>query len=356
MASVTAPPTPEDHQNWAVWSLMALERLPLSYNAVVAILALVGIAGQIIENYLRYAQFASIQPQEMAGSVVFVVLLVYILIGMRHLQREALRGLVLLRPSVLVDDAVYEAHVARTLRASRRVELALFLLAIAIVLLLFLTLPEDMLAAAGRVQGGMFLLGIAVAGQALLGWLVLTLVYTSIRYARGLGAIARCPLTVNVFDMANLASFGRLSLVFSLSIVGLIMIPLIVLGAPQQAGYLVIGLSLLSLLALFAPLWGVRRQIVAAKRQVLVELAKGLQGVEKELTGLAALDLAQLKMLNERIDALLDLRKKVTGSPNWPFLDVGAILRASVAALSPVIYLVIDLIIQAILSPLLKSG
>ena len=356
MTRATVFPKSENHQHWSAWSLMALERLPLPYGWVVVLLGLLGAGSQIAEQYLRDPGYEHIDLDAVTSRLVFVGLLVYILLHLRYLKRAAVRGLRALRPSVRVDDPTYESHVARALNANRLVELIMFLVATAITLLFFLAPPREMVTAAGGLRGGTLLVFFVATTYAVLGWLVLTLLYTSIRYANGLGAMARCPLAVNVFDTGNLLPFGRLSLLFSLSTVGLILIPLIVLGPPRQAGILVIGISLLSLLALFVPLWGVHQQIVSAKQRVIVELAQGLMAIEAELTDVANADSEHLKMLWERTDTLLEFRRRIAGSPSWPFQDVGAIIRASAAALSPLVYLVLDQLIQAYIFPLLGSG
>lgn len=61
-------------------------------------------------------------------------------------------------------------------------------------------------------------------------------VYTSIRNAAALSALARQPLQVNVFDPTPLLPFGRISLVQSLAFVGIFLIPLIIVAPPCAGG------------------------------------------------------------------------------------------------------------------------
>ena len=122
----------------------------------------------------------------------------------------------------------------------------------------------------------------------ILFWLLLSLVYTGIRSSRALSQLAGQPLTVNVFDPEPLLPFGRLSLAQSLTFVGMFLIPLIIMGPPtrQGGGWLVIGLSVLCLLALFVPLWGVHRQIIEAREEVLGRVCGDLMEVQRSLLSL----------------------------------------------------------------------
>ena len=81
---------------------------------------------------------------------------------------------------------------------------------------------------------------------------------------------------------ANLFPFGRLSVWHGVVIVGLVMIPLILLGMPSRAGFLVIGFSIIGLLAVFIPLWGVHEQIGSAKAKALNAMNQQLLEVQTQ--------------------------------------------------------------------------
>ena len=187
-------------------------------------------------------------------------------------------------------------------------------------------------------------------------WLMLNLVYSAIRNARALAQLAANPLQINVFDPALLLPFGRLSLVQSLGYVGVALIPLILLGSPRAAGgWLVIVLSLLSLMALFVPLWGVHRQIVAAREGVLAEIGGELLAVQRALGGGAVADADKLAALAQHTTTLMEFRLRVLSNPSWPFRDIGAVLRAAAAALSPLVYFILNYLVQSYLFPLFNT-
>jgi len=180
------------------------------------------------------------------------------------------------------------------------------------------------------------------------------LVYVGIRSSRALSQLAKQPLTVNVFDPEPLLPFGRLSLAQSLTFVGMFLIPLIIMGPPtrQGGGWLVIGLSVVCLLALFVPLWGVHRQIIEAREEVLERVCGDLMEVQRTLLSPAVPDSEQLRALSQRTEVLLQFRKQILGAPSWPFRDTGSIFRATIAALSPLIYFILNELVQSYLFPL----
>ena len=52
---------------------------------------------------------------------------------------------------------------------------------------------------------------VILASYVIFGWAGLCLVYSSLRFAHGLGKLAGSPLTINVFDPDDLLGFGKLS-------------------------------------------------------------------------------------------------------------------------------------------------
>ncbi|QLQ08062.1 MAG: hypothetical protein HZY76_20060 [Anaerolineae bacterium] len=179
-------------------------------------------------------------------------------------------GLERFRPTVMIDDAQYAGFARRLVAADGRVEVGLLGVALLLVVI-FLVLPPNQLremasfgpvGAVGSIVAALF--------YTILFWLLLSLVYFGIRSSRTLSRLARQPLAVNVFDPEPLLPFGRLSLTLSLTFVGVFLIPLVIIGPPsrQGGGWFVIALSVLCLLALFVPLWGVHRQIIDARQSV----------------------------------------------------------------------------------------
>ncbi len=339
--------------HWDRWPLLALERIRLSYWWTVVLVALLGVISLVVDTTLRYRLGGVWPARDVAVGVASVVVVVYALIDMRIVKRESERALAELRPSVQVSDEAYDKFVRRLLYADGRVEGILLALAVLFVLV-FLVLPPDQLRGLHRERAIEFA-GIVIIAlyYTILFWLLLSLVYVSIRNARTLGALSRQPLVVNVFDPVGLLPFGRISLVQSLAFVGAFLIPFIIIGPPtrQGGGWLVIGLSLIGLLAIFVPLWGVHRQIVKARENVLAGISSELMEVQHSLLAGAAQETETLRLLSQRTDVLFQFRKQILGSPSWPFRSSAALLRAIIAASSPLIYFVLNRLVQIYIFP-----
>jgi hypothetical protein len=335
--------------------MTALERVRLPTGWLIAAWALGAAVAQVLEYWLRDPGFLR-TGADIRGGLVFVALNVYVVGHLSLLKRQAVKELAALRPAVQVDDAVYDRQARRTLHADRRVEAAILLASLALWSLIILGLSANELLAPARARpGGLVVLGLVLLSYVALGWLALTLVYTTIRCARGLGALAGCPLVVNVFDPMNLLPFGRLSLLYSLAPVGLVLIPLVGLGRPtQMAGYLIIGFSVLSLLLLFVPLWGVHRQMVRARDEVLRNIHERLSEVQDALLEQGEIDAAGVKLLTDRTTIMVNLRKLIVDAPSWPFKSEAAVVRAILATTSPLIYFALNQFLLTLLSPLLK--
>jgi hypothetical protein len=232
----------------------------------------------------------------------------------------------------------------------------LLLAAAVLLVVLFLILPPDQLPElAAYSPAGIVGSAVIALFYTILFWLLLSLVYVGIRSSRALSQLAKQPLTVNVFDPEPLLPFGRLSLAQSLTFVGMFLIPLIIMGPPtrQGGGWFVIGLSVLCLLALFVPLWGVHRQIVEAREEVLSRVCGDLMEIQRSLLSTGSQETGQLQALSQRTDVLLSFRKQVLGAPSWPFRDTGSIFRAIIAATSPLIYFILNQLVQSYLFPLI---
>lgn len=340
---------------WAAWPLTALERGRLSYNWIIGIVTLLGVASLAFDVTLHFAVQGTWPAAQMAFGLLGIVAAVYILLALRLIRQRSQRALVQLRRSVMIDDATYEGFARRLLVADARVETGLLLLALLLVVV-FLVLPPDQLPELAS-YGTLGRVGSVVITvfYTILFWLLLSLVYLGIRCSRALSQLARQPLTVNVFDPEPLLPFGRLSLTLSLTFVGMFLIPLIIMGPPtrQGGGWFVIGLSVVCLLALFVPVWGVHRQIVDAREAVLNRVCGDLMQVQQSLLGAASQETEQLQALSKRTEVLLSFRKHILSAPSWPFRDIGTILRAILVATSPLIYFLLNQLMQSYLFPVI---
>jgi hypothetical protein len=340
--------------HWDRWPMLALERIRLPYPWIIVLMALLGIISVALDTAFRYRLNGVWPARDVAVGVTSVVVSVYILAYVRLIKRTSGRALARLRRSVLIADAEYDSYVHRFLHARGHVEIILLGLAV-VLLIVFLVLPPNQLRGLPR-QYPIEIVGLVVIALywTLLFYLLLSLVYISIRNARALGGLARQPLEVNVFDPDGLLPFGNLGLVQSLAYIGLFIIPLIIIGPPSRegGGWLVIGLSLVSLLALFVPLWGVHQQIVRARDRVLANLSNEFLEIQQSLLRIETRDTEALRALSQRTDALLQLRKQIMASPSWPFRNSGSVARAAIATASPVIFFVLNHAVQTYFFPL----
>ena len=220
-APAAAPDSTIARENWYACSMLALERLPVPYPVLVIGIGLYTAGEQILEHVTAPLAYRY-PPNEVLGqAAVIVILMMYILIYLGVLKRRAVIGLTKLRPAVEISDQEYVRYTRSMLNANPRFEVALFAVSVVVNYLLFIVARVD---PQMRTDGGMphsvFLSIIFMSVYVLLGWLLLSLVYTSIRFARGLSMLARKPLEVNVFDPGNLVPFGELSLLHSLAAVG----------------------------------------------------------------------------------------------------------------------------------------
>jgi hypothetical protein len=343
-------------RRWCAWPAIALERLPWPYPVSVALLTLLAVGEQILEYALEQGATGGQPPMSPLRLAVFPILVAYILIHLGILKRAAVEALAELRPTVLVGDEEYEGRVRSMVAASPRVELGLMVASLALVLVLFAVLRADLLNTNRSLPASVPAAAFIVAMYALLGWLLLTVVYTSLRHARGLYALAHRPLTINVFDPASLLPFGWLGLIQSLPLVGIVLVPLILFGPPTGGGYLVIGVSAVSFLALFVPLWGVHAQIDRAHERALADIYGQIERIRDILFQGVDADVPNLAALADRTALLMNLRKVIQETPNWPFRDSAAVARAIVAVTSPLVYVVLTELIRTYVFPLLRLG
>lgn len=343
-------------RRWSAWSATALERLPWPYPVTVALLTLLALGEQILEYSLEQSAMggeASISPLRLA---VFPILVVYILGHLGILKRAAVKALAELRPTILISDEEYEGRVRGMIAAKPALEIVLFVASLVVVLVLFAVLQADLLNTNRSLPASLPAVAFIVAMYTLLGWLLLTVVYISIRHGRGLYALAHQPLSFNILDPSNLLPFGRVGLIQSLPLAGIILVPLILFGPPTGGGYLVIGVSIASFLALFVPLWGVHEQIDHAQEHALATIYDQLEHIRGILNQEASGDRPPLGDLADRVSLLMNMRSVIQETPKWPFRDSAAIARAVVAVTSPLIYVILTEIIQTYVFPLLGGG
>jgi hypothetical protein len=342
--------------SWEKLARTFFERLPLPFKAVVILLTLLVVGEQLLEEGLVGPLTAYENWQRIGVRVALPALTVYLVLTNRWLKRAVLESLLRLRPSVQVSRESYEELVKRMAKPVRAIEMLTLLISSAVVVTLFgwlrnpfpiytsLILPHQPLQA-----------GLILITYILIGWLGLLLVYTGIQHAIYLSQLARLPLKINVFDPENLLPFGSISLLHSLVLAGVVVILRVLLGRPTSpASFLVITLaSLGSLLALVLPLNGVYRQMRKAKIKALNNISDQLLQAQDVLLSLKDPLDDGITELNARTNALVSLRKTILESPNWPFRSNTAVVRAVIAAMSPLIYFVLTELVRVYIVPVL---
>jgi hypothetical protein len=342
--------------SWEEQARTFFERLPVPFPAALTLITLLVLGEQILEAGLLGSIAPSPVWQQVGVRLVLPVLSTYLLLTNRGLKRAVLDCLVRLQSSVRVSPEQYEQLVEKMIRPSRKVEALLLAVSSAVVLALFawmgsplpiynlLSLPGNPLAA-----------GVILSTYVLIGWLGLSLVYTGIQHAFYLSKLARYPLSINVFDPENLLPFGSISLLHSLVLAGVVVILRVLLGRPTSpASFLVITLaSFGSLLALVLPLTGVYQQMRKAKIKALNNISDQLLQAQDVLLSLKNPLDDGVTELNARTNALVNLRRTILESPNWPFRSNTAVARAVIAAMSPLIYFVLTELVRVYIVPFL---
>ena len=234
-------------------------------------LFIVTLAGQFVEYSLRDENFHNMTTVDFSRRFVVPVITVYSLFCTQALTKTIQNTLRQIRPSVLISDDDFSREVKRisTVRKSER--LILLLISFAKILLFFvprkLTLPmsfgmnvlPDNIAAATLI----------IATYTVFGWALLLLIFSTIKFSRGISSLSQKQLLINVFDMTNLLPLGRFSLIQSGVIGGIVILLIVPLGRPTlPIEYMVIALLTLgSSMALFLPLLSVHNQIKSRKQK-----------------------------------------------------------------------------------------
>lgn len=357
---MAAEHTPPDvTKRWLARSRLIVERLPVPYGAVVAAAGAIALTAQLAAHAQRDPGFVNAQPVVLLRLFALPVLTMYMLAMLRVLKRRAVDALRELRPAVRVPDDEYDRLVCNTVQVSPRQEIALLGASAVIVVVLFAllrsALPINALPQLGRqfLSADVLVAALTLAGYALFGWAGLELVLATLRFGRGLGALAGKPLHVNVFDPTNLLPFGSLTLMHSLSVAGVLIGLLIALGQPEfLIDYIVVILaSLASVLALVVPLAGVRAQMQRARTQALQHIHQRLADCQAAMLTLQTHSPDALKALTTATDNLISLRKTVLAQPILPFRNAFAVSRVVLAALSPFAYFIANELIRAYVLP-----
>lgn len=332
------------------------ERIPLPFTLTAFLFAMVVIGEQVFEEVLvgRVGGYES--WQRIGIRVALPLLSIYMLLANRYLKRQVVECLERLNPAMDIAPEHYDELARRMLKPRRWIEFLLLITAAVVVIGFFvlmknplpiytsLTIPNQPLPA-----------GFILLVYTIVGWLGLSLVHTGIQHALALSRLSHQPLKINVFDPENVVPFGSISMQHSLVLAGIVVILFLLLGRPTSLiSYLVIILaSLGSFLALVLPLLGVYRQMRQAKISALNNIAEQLQQTQQALMQLKDPFGDGLDDVNSRTSALVNLRKTILESPNWPFRSNTAVVRAVLAALSPLIYFILTELVREYIVPLL---
>lgn len=353
-------PSPSEDLDPCIRAEFGLQRIPAPYWLCVTVCSGFALFAQIVEFSLRGATLEDFLvmdrlPQRLAVPLVFV----YLLVALPMLKTFTAQALEQLRPVVRIPEGDFRAFMRRMICVNLQLDLFLMLVSTGLVVLLLavLRLPTPMGGSITYLPPTWWQAGTILLNYSLLGWLLLLLLYSSIRLGKGLGELARKPLTVNVFDPTPLLPFGHLALRHSLTLVGLILVLIVPLGRPtEMIDYLVIaGLSLGSLLSLILPLRGVYFQIRRAKTGVLHHVSDQFYRIQSDLVGDQRLDKNELENLSKSASDLDHLRRLILITPSWPFRNVYATTRAVLTAMSPLLYFLITELIRVYILPFITG-
>ena len=357
MTDDSTPPSPSAQTlqaRWQPWTATLLDRIPLPYGLTALLLGVVVLLEQVLEQSLLGPVARFFAPHSLRLGLAMPVLTVYMVLAIKLLKRSSLPSLAHLRPVVRVDDAAYDAHVRDILYTGRREELLLLLAALALMVVWFvvLRLPYPMIQNVRPTNAGQMLL--TILAYTIFAWAGLTLVENTLRFGRGLRNLARQPLNINALDPGNVLPFGRLSLRHSLTVAATILLFVLPLGAPGSGlEYSILALaSLASLSALLLPLWGVHQKMGAGRDQVAASISRELAGCQARLVE-KGISQADLKEVAERTEKLIELRTTLYRTPTWPFRNAIALTRVVLAALSPLLYFILNEVLRTYVLPVL---
>lgn len=355
--TTTVPIKPPKRLPPSKWTFVLFDRLPLNFSWTIILAGAIAGSEQVLELFIQDPTFSHVTPPLIGKRLVLPLLAIYMLVMLKALKNRTVETLLKLRPVVQVSDENYEGYAYRMVHTDGAVQLVLLGMSAAVVLVMFVLLHNP-LPIAGEIYlpSNLLLAAFIFTTYTLFGWVGLTLIYVSIQNARALGALAQRPLAINVLDPTPLLPFGQLSLVHSISLVGIVLILLMTLGRPGHVfDYSVIMLaSLAGLLTLVLPLWGVHSQIKEAKEDVLARLCDQLATVQCVLLDDQEIEADRLKELSDRADKLTNFRTLVLQSPSWPYRDIKAVTRALLTATSPLVYFALNEVVRTYFFPLIS--
>ncbi len=329
--------------------------LPLRFPIFILGLVIVVTLGQIIEDALDTPSFEMLNPAISIPRWTLVLLTVYMLLMLRLIQRTSHKTVTEIRNSVQVDDKTYDTFRARMTRLPITLDILLAILSLVFVLILFPVLQSPLPVTRNPLTNERTFLphdlwnaAVVILAYALVGWAALSLVMTTLRLGRALAELTRLPLKINVFDTDNLLPLGALALVLSLAPAGVVLILLIGLGTPTRplAWFAFLLASIAAVVALIAPLRGVHQQMDHAKKDALGKLNHELTDIFRETTQPEQPDPARMGTLSNRTGTLINLRSVLQATPTWPFQSTVAVSRAILVASAPIIYAVLNELIQ----------
>jgi hypothetical protein len=337
------------------WQRVKARALPFRFALAVMVPVGLVAAGQLVEDSLDSPPLQMLSPDFSVGRWTVVVVVVYMVLILKLLERPVQHALAALQYVVEIEPRAFHAYTARMNPPGARVGLLLLVVsAIVVAVQVPLTggsLPTVRDPVTGQsiyLSSDPLLALIEIAGYTIVAWAGLRLVYATIRLGVALGQLASEPLDVNVFDTSGLLPFGRIALAVALAPAGVIVILLFGLGQPTGAGsWLALTLATLaSVSGLLLPLRGVHRQMGKAKQAHLRSLNRDIAQVYGDLDIPSASDAAELARLTNRTSTLVALRKVVGEMTTWPFQDTVALGRALLIASAPLIYTALNELIK----------
>ncbi|HEX5591427.1 MAG TPA: hypothetical protein VFX65_14135 [Candidatus Limnocylindrales bacterium] len=328
---------------------------------VLVVAVMLVIAGQLAEDLADSEPLQLLAPLSAVRRWTLIVAVGYMLTISLVIDRLVLQSLTALDRLVKIRPERFRDYTDRMRRPGPGPDLAMLAASGLLVALLFLGLRSSLPIDDGVTNAEVFLPthGLAAAlvlvEYTLVGWAVLTLVWTTIRRARALGELSREPLHVDVFDTSNVLPLGNIALATALAPAGVIVILLLGLGAPSEpiSWALLVLVSLASLLALLLPLRGIHGQMEGAKDRAISDINQRLRKSYDELRDSGTASPEAMGNLRNRVGTLIDLRRTVGEMTTWPFRDTIAFGRAVLIALAPLIYTVINELIKIfVINPL----
>jgi hypothetical protein len=323
-------------------------RLPGVAPRLLSALALTLVAaGQLAEDLSDREPLRGLSPSDALRRWTVIAAVFYMLGIARFVDGIVARSLRALSDVVDIDSARFAGYARRLGRMDVRTEATLLLVATVVVAAVFpllgTSLPVDdpITNQPTHLPANGVEALVVLAGYTVLGWAMVTLVAGTLRRARALGELSREPLEVDVFDTTPLLPLGNIALATSLAPAGIIVILLVGFGRPSAplSWALLLVVASTSLLALILPLRGIHRQMSTAKQHTLSRLNARLRELYVAAEADAQpLDQAEASRLNNRVGALVALRKTVGEMTTWPFRDTLAFGRAVLIASAPLIY------------------